>query len=678
MSSIQNSIQKLNNQFKELVVLGGHGYLVQNPKGEIEYLSFSNRVSRAYYQINGYIFSLNEVSRSLRDRIKEISVIDLNSTTLSVLSLSQKLLTHAIKKSALHNRPTAIYESECIDIKKMQVDLAKKLEQATKTPVIQTLLEHELVEEAYQLFREGFSCSQVPVPLLQKMATFPQAAEDKDFLLTLDMIGIPLEINSQEDLRVFIEHAISKKNNSALLKLISNPLFEALPREVIYELITSIDHISFPVVHWDILKRQAAHFYLQDRDRECHQQKENMGVGPTHLEILDDPLNENQKYKIQEWVQKNWNKNWVGADLAKLSSQEIEKMLNFFRVKNNPSLIARECGILEDHCLQVLALRKFIKASCLCPQSNIDSNNLYVRIMSSDYGNILPNRKAVSGKSLLKSLNDPIQTSSEKKNLDAWDKILARAHFFDETIFARFKDGNRNFSFDLEHHRLHREKIRAAYKNAILSLQQYPQLTPVIKALGKAVEKEKVSFYFDYWCRNTVLCPLRNFGSNGLYQGGRRKIFVGSLINHSTLSVDRITLSAFIHESLHMLFHKIVGNRSSPVLPNSQEEKKLDESIREDQMHRAILDKSKFSKYETEVWNSHVCRFEGHVHYFPNGFNPQDKKQMHTMRSEAIVRPMDYIARGFPEDAIKKILPNVWNFYIEHSQKLLEKYVQEG
>lgn len=413
-------------------------------------------------------------------------------------------------------------------------------------------------------------------------------------------------------------------------------------------------------------------------------------LDPRWYYLEGDPLSSKQKRTIKAFVEKYLltaklngptfealMKTYYTPDLEtakkKLGGPDFTAMRQAFL---NPASVADELGLDPNSSEQIFAARMLMKAAIRVQMYRGGGN--YGKMLKFYHDKMTTNlgygvSETISVKNQMLMANDPVQKLDPlKQNHTALDLVLAHIHFKE----PRGANGGGPT----------REEARAMYKDEITKLWQSPDTKHIIEGLAALIRKENVECFFSEFPGRLGELRLPFVRSNpapevqGLYST-KHSICIASLIL-PTSKIDTNQLGTFVHEAQHLLFNKIVQNRSSPVCSGSDEEKELDEALRKDGIHRCIrLDGISWGKNDplteaqASVHKVFVSGLEQQKCYFPRGFNASDPEHLHTMRVEAIVRIAELLAEGTSHDDIKELAPNLHAFYLKYSKPLIERFV---
>ncbi len=390
-----------------------------------------------------------------------------------------------------------------------------------------------------------------------------------------------------------------------------------------------------------------------------------------------------------------------GQNDQDLSSKEAEeKLQKLENVIDNPGIMAKEFGIDKKDHSQIFAAKTFIKA--ILKSTRIFAPSFYSFHSVYDiYRSKMATRGAIdytlrgaidptliSLKNQLLMENDPVLAPSKVKN--DLDLLLSNIYFQtpSKPVVTDFKvENDIVVSKTTKPVFMPREKAKELIKEALRDTFKKPDLEPVLGAIAALIRKEKAQVFmaggmkpsddYDSKTGKSLAAPYGKHTDDGVgFYAEHHSIFIGNIVLESgNYNLDRI--GTLVHESLHLLFNRIVGNNSSPVEPDSKAEEALDRAIFADIKHRKSIDRALLSWKEKKAYELFVDYLEEHKGYFRgDNFNPDKKRDMSIMRREIIVRPMQLIAEGVPEEAIKKIAPNLWKFYKQYSEPLLKKYAK--
>ncbi|CEG57538.1 coiled-coil domain-containing protein [Legionella fallonii] len=370
----------------------------------------------------------------------------------------------------------------------------------------------------------------------------------------------------------------------------------------------------------------------------------------------------------------------------------------FFAAFYNPEIKANEFGIdINDH-TQIYATKLLISA-VLTSGIEVKNDNYMdstfnrstnpYKVSTQRYRDFLceVNEKGdylikVRHKLLLD--NDPIQKHDlNKMSSSPLDLLLAHTYFQTGvwgTMTSHDPITKQKITKELWQNR---EEHRQLINKELTRLYNDPKTNLVIAALGIALHEAKANILFsgsNLHCGSLGRERGKGAGTAGFYDSLNKVIISNSIINSYNNNIDSTHIGTLIHEGLHFLFDHILKRESSPVIAGSEEERELDRAIIEDQKYRKTLDENTLTSSERSVWTTVVHHLEKEPSYKLDSTNIDNciYKTGHTMRVEIIVRPMEQIAFGISENAIKKVMPTVYRFYKEKCVPLLEQYVNSN
>jgi hypothetical protein len=376
-------------------------------------------------------------------------------------------------------------------------------------------------------------------------------------------------------------------------------------------------------------------------------------------------------------------------ELAK-EAMTPEKFTFFRNAVKDPSFAAKELGINPDSPQEVFAARMFMKElfnygirtnRCLG-----DVHGRYVLKMASYRGRDY-NQKTISGKNKLMMNGDTLAKPIVGTPSRPVDVLMANTYFKEpkmvQTSTSTSASGERTKTE--ETFGPSREEAREIMKEEFEKLAVAPHTKHVIEALGTLIAKEKGQLLFSsvpygvgdigasYGATSTVL------GGTGGFYNNNHTIVMPSMINAFDSTVIYGHAGTLIHESLHFLFNRIVGNQSSPAKTDSEQEKLLDQAIELDRKHRQDVGQKSLSRGGHRVWHTFVTQLEQDACYFHGQeYNPSNPGHQTTMRAEGIVRIMEQLAEGRTEAEIQEVAPNLFKYYFEYCKPMLEQYTQDN
>ena len=225
--------------------------------------------------------------------------------------------------------------------------------------------------------------------------------------------------------------------------------------------------------------------------------------------------------------------------------------------------------------------------------------------------------------------------------------------------------------------------MREILQAQLRDIYDHPEIRHVMHALAALMRREKGQILFSgnpngvgalgepYGAASNVLGGVAGFQRN-------HTVYGASTVNPYESTRSQHSVATFVHESLHMLFGRLIGANRSPVVPGTPEAAALDAALDADRQHRATLDPTKFSYQDRRAHQTMTFDLQLESNYFPGGFNPDNPSHQEIMRTEAIVRPIEQIALGATPEVLEKIMPNLWAFYQEHARPILEGYAAQA
>jgi hypothetical protein len=366
---------------------------------------------------------------------------------------------------------------------------------------------------------------------------------------------------------------------------------------------------------------------------------------------------------------------------ASFSSQECFE--EFRQILRNPAVNADEFHLSRDSKPQIFAAQIFMKVVIQNAHSShsIQENCAkYCEKMASSRG-CSTGSSAISAKNQLLMQDDPIQRLPQRAVKSPLEVIFAHTFFqvpqMSQTMTMTESDGAiREITTT---YGPTREQTREIMRKLLTDLAENPKVKHVMEALATLILKEKGNIFFgnmsslgrNYAVHSTVLG-----GVDGFYNQ-RHCIMMPHCINEYDSQPLPWKLSTFVHETLHFLFNRLVGNSNSPVKKGTEQEALLDKALKLDREHRKTIDPNQLQQRQKSIWVTLVSQLEKEPTYFrgPAGFDPDDADDASVMRAEAIVRIMEQTVNGATDEDFRAIAPNLFNFYYRYSKPLLEQYV---
>jgi hypothetical protein len=354
-------------------------------------------------------------------------------------------------------------------------------------------------------------------------------------------------------------------------------------------------------------------------------------------------------------------------------------------VLNNPALKFAEFGIDPQSPQQTYACSILLEAVFKHSLLDIDdpycgSMAYYCTVLCDDLHHNITGRTGISLKQKLLMNMDPIQKTSSGSPTSL-DFLLAHTHFSTgvwskETCYAA--DGT---LISTTTKTQDREEYRRLIRNELSRLYHEPSTHVVMAAFGELMQEQELFLLINRSFLASGFNDLHPSKTHALsragFYDGSNAICVAGFINPAANNkVEPTNLGTIVHESLHLIFDKLVKQQSSPV--NAGEGSLLDEAIAQDQRHRIEKyptpeSRQHLNNGQMSVWNTVVDALEHEKSYFGRSL----KANQHTMRVEIIVRPMEQIASGVSVEDVKAIMPNVWQYYQDHCEPILIEYLQQ-
>jgi|GEM_PF-3128864 len=342
----------------------------------------------------------------------------------------------------------------------------------------------------------------------------------------------------------------------------------------------------------------------------------------------------------------------------------------FRRILKDPRLAAEELGIDATTDPQVFATQMFMKIVIRNTNSHTDFDELlakYRNKMGSERGGGGRVPQAISGKNLLLMQNDPVEKLDPRAAPTSLSIVLSHVYFQDQ----------KSFNMSTQIWGVHsRDFARASLKMALTSLYEKEETRHVIDALAALMTREKGNIFFGGVEVEKLMAPY----SSGIGIFGQatnnHSIIMAPFLDITTTDLRPESMGTFIHESLHMLFNRILNNTSSPVATGSEEERQLDHALDQDRAHRVGITRGELSEQEDKVYNRMVSGLEKNTDYFSPEFRSWNPRHAHLMRVESIVVIMEQVAQGVSVEAIQRVAPNLCAFYLAYCKPMLEDYAR--
>lgn len=367
--------------------------------------------------------------------------------------------------------------------------------------------------------------------------------------------------------------------------------------------------------------------------------------------------------------------------------EESTTFESFRTTLQNPANKAVELGIDENNPAQIYAARILMESvfkaqlrvqNDLLPKSYGNYSSSPYRdclgayrdtLCNEDFRHIQTNQK-ISGKHALLMKMDPIQPLKKSHPVSSLDILLSNTHF-ETGVWMRTMLKDR-WHEDVQD----REQYRQLIKNEITRLYNEPHTHHVLAALGEIMRAEPHHLLISKVPMSTGnLGAIHHAGSGtaGFFDNSDTIVSRG-FVNPADQKIDYGNLGSVTHEALHLIFQKILSNRTSPI-STPAEAQELDALIDADQKLRQNMNRATFTSDEKKIWTAVVENLENEKSYFPSGQSEEGRR--HIMRAEIIVKPMELIASGCSEAAIKKMMPNVYDFYQKKSRPLIESWIKQ-
>ncbi len=368
------------------------------------------------------------------------------------------------------------------------------------------------------------------------------------------------------------------------------------------------------------------------------------------------------------------------GEKAKSNPQEVHQMLQKLEaVIDNPALLSEQFEINPNDRLQIFAAKTFIKAAlknCYASYSHPSSHYTFVSVHESyrskmaGRGNL--NSDPISRKNRLLIENDPVIHPKEIKT--DLELILANTYFETPVVQWTMIVNGINTIYAAT---TNREVARDILKKTFQELFTMPALEPIMRALAALIRREKAQIFISGFPESVgaLGAPYKITTTTFGFYARHHSLFVKSLINPRTNSIENNAKGTIIHEIQHLLYALIVKNGCSPFKSGSEEEKIYTKALLADIEYRKTVDMKKLSPDELSVWKSLVTDLEENNFYFGGKpFDPNNEIHMHTMHVEAIVRPWEQKAMGISDETIKNIAPNLWGIVNSYSKKIFHDY----
>lgn len=417
--------------------------------------------------------------------------------------------------------------------------------------------------------------------------------------------------------------------------------------------------------------------------------------------LENDPLNEQQKRAIHAYVNQHlcplrdldvdFDHRWMlistisktydsyNPDYLKRVKGTINNLHKsstcfdlFRRVLNNPTERALQFGIDPKRHDQLFAAQMFMRAAIRNTEEDFSG-------VCHKYDNKMVSRGCDRGKISIKNQllmqNDPVERLDGKPNPTPLQVLLANTYQYipnelQQEEKAKFLSG-----------------IKPILRTAFEVLYTKRAAKEIMDALAVLFSNEKGNIFFNtsHLSTGELGKPYKTDSATTLEKGylvrgfynKNHTFFMSSFINPYENSIVLENLGYFVHEALHFIFSRMFKNDSSPAAPGSIEEALLDNLLAADRKHRQQLKRTD-DPQELRVWKECVDELEGGVGYFEKGYNHANHSHRYIMRAEAIVRVMQLIVEGIPVEKIRKIAPNLCDFYFRLSKPCIEQYVKDN
>jgi hypothetical protein len=346
----------------------------------------------------------------------------------------------------------------------------------------------------------------------------------------------------------------------------------------------------------------------------------------------------------------------------------------------DPRAFASELGIDAHDPRQVYAAKMYLKAAVAVRPMHLAPVNTrlgYEVKMTGDYAveDIFP-------KHALLMQGDPVQKGNDHATPHPLDVVLQNTHFAVPTLRETTRDtSGTSGTSEVITYTPDREYIRHILHAGLQRLHADPHTHAVVDALAALMRTEKGNVIF-----SGSPTGVGNFGKKYGAVSNMRGSTQGAYMGHHTILCPTIAnpydgaplpwaLSTLAHEAQHMLFGRIVGHGASPVAPGSPEERALDEALVRDRAHHQTLDARAISPGAQRPHGSLTIGLEDDPAYF-NGaaYDPENPRHQHTMRTEAIVRPLEAIAGGASAAEVEAVAPHLWRFIQDYGLPLFRDY----
>ena len=301
----------------------------------------------------------------------------------------------------------------------------------------------------------------------------------------------------------------------------------------------------------------------------------------------------------------------------------------------------------------------------------------YNRALCDDNSNDTNYRRIISPKNSLLMQGDPIQKIASYAGRTSLDVLLANTHFSTGEFLMCLEDEagqSDGFKVIIQE----REEYRRLIKKELTRLYADVKTKHVLAALGEIMRAQECHLMFTKFpttMEDFGVISTDGVSTQGFYDNNNTVVCASFIWPYYNAIIPN-QLGFVIHEALHLIFDKLIKNASSPVLTYEDIEE-FDRLIVADQVHRHTLfpnadARRSFTTEEQDLWDGVVSVLEEHSFYFEN-LSAEGEKQV--MRKEIIVRPMQYLTAGCSEQAIQKMMPNIWGFYQRRCQPMIEAYV---
>ncbi|MCX6991441.1 MAG: hypothetical protein NTX49_10360, partial [Chlamydiae bacterium] len=229
---------------------------------------------------------------------------------------------------------------------------------------------------------------------------------------------------------------------------------------------------------------------------------------------------------------------------------------------------------------------------------------------------------------------------------------------------------------ELAHFYKHNPEAMMKYIREIVipSMCGNPELRHVIEAAAIIFSRQKGNIIITDEASEVLASP----DSAGFYTG-KHSIYINQDTDRSGSIANQ--MGTLAHESLHMIFNHIKKNGAVPYGKTGDGETllkaQLANVLEKDHTIQRSLNVENLSPDESYVHDMFIKYLRNSLFYFPKGCDPKNEENATLLHIESIVRIMQAVARGVPDDTIKKIAPNLYKFYMESCKGEIETWIAE-